>query len=125
MPVINTDHLFSPDEDSVPTSPRMIKQYIQRVKLVSRAAANALTDDAPAIAEVIAATPGIPIFMGLDLRRKARRAEEPLMEAANAFNAAHNLANLAWLRFYADFKDVLESPAAKVRKGRQMNWQDV
>jgi hypothetical protein len=121
MTVIKLDEIFG-EED--PTSPRKIREYIRQVKKVSRAAANALTDDAPIITETITNSPGIPILMGFDLRRKARRTEEPLMEAANAFNAAHNLANLAWARFYHDFKDVFEE-SNKPRKGRQMDWSDV
>lgn len=121
MTVIKLDSIFGEDE---PTSPRKIREYIREVKKVSRAAANALTDDAPIITETITNSPGIPVLMGFDLRRKARRTEEPLMEAANAFNAAHNLANLAWLRFYHDFKDVLES-AGKPKGGRKMDWSDV
>jgi hypothetical protein len=121
MAAINLDSIFGDDE---PTSPRKIREYIREVKKVSRAAANALTDDAPIITETITNSPGIPILMGFDLRRKARRTEEPLMEAANAFNAAHSLANLAWMRFYHDFKDVLES-SGKPKRGRQMDWSDV
>ncbi|HEX5543657.1 MAG TPA: hypothetical protein VFX60_19240 [Micromonospora sp.] len=117
--------LEAPFGDEDPTSPRKIKEYIKQVKLVSKAASDALTDDAPLIKDVIAHSPGIPILMGFDLRRKAARVEEPLMEAANAMNAAKNLANLAWQRFYHDFREVLEAPAARKRSGREMDWTDV
>lgn len=106
-------------------SPRAIQAYITQLRRADRAAANEIADSAEAIQQVIANSPGIGILLGYDSRRKARIIVEPLMEAANAHNAAASLAVLSWQRFYKHFGDSIEAARqAKGGRGKKMDWGD-
>lgn len=119
----SSDLLFNEKGES---SPRLIREYINRVRFLSRAATQALEDDSEIIYQVIANSAGIPLLFGADTRRKARWVQEPLGEASNAFNAARNLSTLSWQRLSKTFKPVIDaSGGSKTRKGAPtMDWSD-
>lgn len=104
-------------------SPRAVKEYLDQIRRVDRAACNELADTAEMLEQVIASSPGVGILLGWDSKRKARQITLPLHEAANAHNAAANLAVLAWQKFYKHFGETIES-SQKPRGKRQMDWSD-
>lgn len=108
-------------------SPREIQAYLNQLRRVDRAACQEIADTAEVIQQVIARSPGVGILLGYDSRRRARMICEPLQEAANAHNAAANLAVLSWQRFIKHFGDTIEETRrSRGQAGRRtMNWEDV
>lgn len=108
-------------------SPRAIQAYLARLRRADRMIAHEIHDTAEELKTVIERSPGIGVLLGYDSRRKARLVCEPLFEAANAHNAAANLAVLSWQRFHKHFGEAIEQARrAKQRPGqRTVNWDDV
>lgn len=122
----NTNHIEAIYGTDDFCSPRAIQEYLNQLRRADRAACNEISDTAAAIQQVIANSPGIGVLLGYDSRRRARNICEPLQEAANAHNAAANLAVLSWQRFMKHYGDAIEqTKRAKKGAGRKtMNWDD-
>lgn len=120
----SSDLLFNEKGES---SPKLIREYVQRVRRLSRACSQALEDDSETIYQVIASSPGIPLLFGAEMRRKAKWVIEPLGETCNAFNAASNLSTLGWQRLYKGFRPVIDASAeAKGKPSKpRIDWADV
>jgi hypothetical protein len=123
---------MGPDRGSLPnlfgdddlTSPRAIREYLNRVRRVSRKGAQDIEDDSEVLFSIIANSKGIPILMGADMRRKGHHIVEPLREASNAYSAAARLSVLTWQRFHKHFGEAIEAAGSKRKSGRQMDWSD-
>lgn len=118
--------IFPSEDLASKPSPRVIRDYIRKVGRINRQATLELEEDVEIIHQVIASSPGIPILMGMDMRRRAKWIVDPLSEAANAHNAARNLSILAWQRFQRQFGPAMEAASKGRSKGRPtMDWSDV
>lgn len=114
--IYGTDDLYSP---------RAVQAYLNQLRRADRAACAEIGDVAEMMEQVLSRSKGVPILMHVDTRWMARRVVEPLNEAANAHNAAANLAVLTWQRFHRHFGTVVdEARRSKGKSARRMDWGD-
>jgi hypothetical protein len=111
------------DEDLM--SPRAIREYLNRIRRISRMGSQELEDGAEQIFGVLEKAPGMAVLMGWDSRRMAGRIVEPLRHAVGAYDAAARLSVLTWQRFNKEFGPVIEAEQKnKGKSGKKMDWTD-
>ncbi len=121
LPVNTPGGLFG-DEDLY--SPRAIREYLNRIRRVSRMGSQELEDGSEQLMSILEKTPGVAVLMGWDSRKMAHRIVEPLRHAVGAYDAAARLSVLTWQRFNKEFGPVIEAEQRNRGKGKKMDWSD-
>jgi hypothetical protein len=108
------------DDDLYTTA--AVRAFTNRVRRVSRQAANEIEAAAEELHTILSNVPGNPVLFGHDSKHRANRVVEPLRHAVSGYHASSNLAVLTWVRFQKAFAPELEGITTK--KGRQFNFGD-